>query len=266
MKFGTVTCAVKLVGATSEAERIHFRILNRKSLLPVKSAYVDEETGDTVPTKNQIKGYELDNGEFIHIEPDDIKALKPVAEHGMEVESTSDVDGVDRRYLEKPYFIVPADAVASETFAVIREALRKKNAVARAGVVLYQRGRQVVIQAEDKGMLMTTLRDAGEVLSEKEAFEGLSDTRPDPEMVEIADLLIAKKTGEFDPSDFEDRYETALIKMLEAKKAGRKPPKPVAPPKADNVINLADVLRKSLTKEGIKSASGGKGKGRRKSA
>lgn len=250
LKFEAVTCVVKLISATSESEKVHFRILNRKDRLPVKSAYLDEETGDLVETSDQVKGYELDNGEFLAIEPDEIKKLKLASEHTLEVEETVDADDIDPRYLEKPYYIVPADDMAAEPFAVIREALAKKRAAARACVVLYQRGREVVIEPEGKGLLMTTLRDHDEVVSERRAFDGLKDIKADPEMIEIATLLIDKKTGKFDPSDFEDRYEDALAKMLDAKKAGRKPPKPAAPPK-QNVVNLADVLKKSLAKEGI---------------
>ena len=96
---------------------------------------------------------------------------------------------------------------------------------------------------------------------EKEAFDGLAKVAADPEMVEIADLLIERKTGKFDPSEFEDRYENALVDMLEAKKAGRKPPKPVAAPKRTKVVELAAVLRKSLEKEGIGKPA--KGRSRR---
>jgi DNA end-binding protein Ku len=102
------------------------------------------------------------------------------------------------------------------------------------------------------------------VLSKKQVFGSLADVKADPEMVEIADLLIEKKTGKFDPSDFEDRYEDALIAMLEAKKAGRKPPKPAAAPKRTNVVDLAAVLRKSLEQEGIGKTA--KGRSRRSTA
>ena len=58
LKFGSVACAIKLVGATSEAEKIHFRILNRKDRLPVKSTYVDEITGEVVEAEDQMKDYQ----------------------------------------------------------------------------------------------------------------------------------------------------------------------------------------------------------------
>ncbi len=253
LKFGAVSCAVKLVSAASESEKVSFRILNRKDRLPVKSAYVDEVTGAFVGSEDQIKGYALDSGEYLLIEPDDLKALKPTSEHTLEVDETVALSAIDQRYLDKPYYIVPADAVAKEPFAVIRKALAAKKAAARASIVLYQRGREVVIQPHGGGlMMMTTLRNARDVISEKAIFDGIKVPKTDPEMVEIATLLIDRKIGSFDPSTFEDRYENALVQMIEAKKAGKKLPKPAAAPK-ENVVNLAEVLRMSLEKEGIKS-------------
>lgn len=257
LKFGALSCAIKLINAASESEKVSFRILNRKDRLPVRSAYLDEVTGDVVGSEEQIKGYQLDNGDYLMIEPEDIKKLKPASEHTLEAEETIDLDAIDQRYLDKPYYVVPADAMSEENFAAIREALAKKKSAARASIVLYQRGREVVIRPYGKLMLMATLRNAREVVSEKAAFDGIKVPKTDPDMVEIATLLIDKKVGTFDPSKFEDRYENALIEMINAKKAGKKLPKPAAAPK-ENVVNLADVLRKSLEKEGIKTGKGRK--------
>jgi DNA end-binding protein Ku len=251
LKFGSVAFGVKLIGAVSEADKIHFRILNRKTREPVKSAYFDEKTGDIVEAADQIKGYELSSGELLPIEPDDIKALKPTSEHTLEVEEFVPEAEIDQRYLEKPYYIAPADDVSAEGFAIFREALAKKKVAARSCVVLYQRGREVLIQPSGKGLVLTTLRNHNEVMSEKSSFEGLKAGKIDPEMAEIAELIVEKKTGEFDPSKFEDTYENALIEMIKAKQQGKKPPKPAPKPK-ENVVNLADVLRKSLEKEGGK--------------
>lgn len=260
LKFGSVACGVKLVGAVSEAEKIHFRILNRKTREPVKSAYLDEGTDKVVESEDQVKGYELDSGEFLLIEPDEIKALKLSSEHTLEVEAFVDIDAIDQRYLDKPYHMVPADAAAREPFAIIREALRRKKAAARSCIVLYQRGREVLIEPERDGLLMTTLRNHNEMVDAGNIFEGLKTVKTDPEMIEIAELLIDKKTTKFDPSKFEDAYENALIEMIKAKQQGKLPPKPAPKPK-ENVVNLADVLRKSLEKEGIS-----RGKGRKKVA
>ncbi|RWA76050.1 Ku protein [Mesorhizobium sp.] len=251
LKVGSVSCGVKLIGATSEAGKVHFKILNRKDGLPVKSAYVDEETGDVVPSEDQIKGYEADKGDFLEIEPEEIKKLKLTSQHTLEVEGFVAIDDIDTRYLEKPYYVIPADGAAVEAFTVLREAMKRKHVAARSCVVLYQRGREVVIQPFGKGMLLTELRTNNEMVSERSVFDNLKKPKYDKDLLEIASLLIDKKVTKFDPSKFEDTYEDALIAMIDAKRKGKKPPKPVPQPK-ENVVDLASVLRKSLEKEGIK--------------
>ncbi|RWI26423.1 MAG: Ku protein [Mesorhizobium sp.] len=263
MKVGSVSCGVKIVGATSEASKIHFRILNRRDGLPVKSAYVDEETGEPVDAEDQVKGFETDKEDFIQIEPEEIKALKLASEHTLEIGEFVPVADIDTRYLEKPYYLIPAEDASAEAFNVLREAMKNKRVAARSCVVLYQRGREVLIQPFGKGMLLTELRDRNEMVSEATVFEGLKKQDYEADLLEIAGLLIDKKATKFDPSKFEDTYENALIAMIEAKRKGKKLPK-AAPKPRENVINLADVLRKSLAKEGI-AAKGAK-QGQRKSA
>ncbi|TIN51550.1 MAG: Ku protein [Mesorhizobium sp.] len=263
MKVGSVSCGVKIVGATSEASKIHFRILNRRDGLPVKSAYVDEETGEPVDAEDQVKGFETDKEDFIQIEPEEIKALKLTSEHTLEIGEFVPVADIDTRYLEKPYYLIPAEDASAEAFNVLREAMKNKRVAARSCVVLYQRGREVLIQPFGKGMLLTELRDRNEMVSEATVFEGLKKQDYEADLLEIAGLLIDKKATKFEPSKFEDTYENALIAMIEAKRKGKKLPK-AAPKPRENVINLADVLRKSLAKEGI-AAKGAK-QGKRKSA
>ncbi|MCF6126591.1 MULTISPECIES: Ku protein [Mesorhizobium] len=125
LRVGSVSCGVKIVGATSEASKIHFKILNRSDGLPVKSAYVDEGTGDVVEVADQIKGYEADKGEFIHVEPDEIKKLKLTSQHTLDVDSFVPVAEIDTRYLEKPYYLIPADGASLEAFGVLRDAMAK---------------------------------------------------------------------------------------------------------------------------------------------
>ncbi|WP_214472712.1 Ku protein [Mesorhizobium sp. dw_380] len=258
LKVGSVSCGVKIVGATSEASKIHFKILNRKDGLPVKSVYGDEETGEPVDPGDQVKGFEVEKDEYLQIEPDDIKALKLTSKHTLEVGEFVPVEEIDTRYLEKPYYLIPSDGTAAEAYGVIRDAMKNKRVAARSCVVLYQRGREVLIQPLGKGMVMTELRNQREMVSEDSVFGDLKKQKYDPELLEIAGLLIDKRVTTFDPSEFEDTYEDALIAMIDAKRKGKQPPKS-APKPRENVINLAEVLKKSLRQEGLakpgKSAS-----------
>ena len=253
LKLASVSCAVKLTGATTESETVHFRTLNRTTKTPVHSIYVDEGTGKPVDSDDQVKGYELDNEEFVLIEPKEIKKLKLESEHTLEIDQFVDPTTVPSLYREKPYYLYPADKVATEPFAVVREAMARTKMAGMASLVLYQRERPVLIEPMGKGLLMTTLRYENWMVDAEDVFSEFHKVDVDPEMAEIASLIIEKKTGKFEPSGFEDTYENALLELIKAKQQGKKPPKSIPAPR-ENVINLAEILRDSLKKEGGKQA------------
>lgn len=185
LKLASVSCAVKLAGATTESETVHFRTLNRKTKKPVHSIYIDEATGKPVESDDQVKGYELDNEEFIIVEPDEIKSLKVQSEHTLEIDQFVDPTTVPSLYREKPYYLYPADKVATEPFAVMREAMTRKKMAGMAYIVLYQRERPVIIEPMGKGLLMTTLRYENWVVDAKDVFSGIRKVDVDPEMAEM---------------------------------------------------------------------------------
>jgi DNA end-binding protein Ku len=196
------------------------------------------------------------------IDPEDVKALKAHTEHTLDIDGFVEADAIDQIYRDKPYYLLPADRHAEEAFVVIREALRAKKKAAIGCVVLYQKAHHVVIESEGDGMVMTTLRYERQIVEAKGVFAGLAKIKVDPEMADIAGLIIDRKKARFDPSRFEDRYEDALAALIEAKRSGKKPPKPAPKPK-ENVVNLMDVLKKSLAQEGKPTPSG---KSRKESA
>ncbi len=269
LRVGSVTCAVKIIGAVTEAEKIRFNILNRKTGNRVRSIYVDEETGDEVPTDEQMKGWEANKGDFIPIDSEEIKNLKLTSEHTLDIEDFVPVKDIDTRYLEKPFYLVPADAPSIEAFSVLRDAMERAKMAAQSCVVMYQRGHEVIIQPYGKGMIMTWMRPYTEVEQEKDLFNDIPAGKQDPELLEIASLLIDKKLTKFDPSAFEDRYEEALAELIDAKRKGKKVPTKAPPAPKENVVNLAEVLRKSLEKEGVtapKKKQAAKGKSKSKAA
>lgn len=250
LKLDLVTCAIKLTGATSESEKVHFRTLNKETGAPVKAQYRDEVTGEPVEAADQVKGFEVEKGDFMHVEPEEIKALKVASNHTVSIGKFVDKSSIDRIYFDKPYYVSPADALAVEPFAILREAMAKRNAAGIASIVLYQKERPVLVEAIGKGMLMTTLRYRRTIVPAQAVFDGLGDVEVDREMAEIAELIIEKKRGRFDPSLFEDRYENALLDLIRAKREGKTLPKAAPAPKA-NVVDLFDALKRSLKAEGV---------------
>ena len=165
--------------------------------------------------------------------------------HTLNIEAFVDEDEVDVLYQDAPYSLAPDGAMAEETFAVLREAMRQSGKLAIARLVLTNRERVVTIGAREEGMFVTVLRNPNEVRGTAEYFGNIPDVKPEPEMLELAEKLIEQKVKRFDPKDYEDRYEVALMAMIREKLKGHKPIIAAAPERG-NVINLMDALKASL--------------------
>ena len=158
IKLSLVTCAVELFNATTATEKVSFRILNRATGNTVTRQYVDSGTGKVVGDDDEIKGYETSSGHYLLIEEDEIEAVQIESNHTLNLEGFVEKSEIDPIYLDTPYYLAPADEVSEEAFAVIRDALAAKKMAGMARMVLYRRERPVVIEARDRGMLLTTLR------------------------------------------------------------------------------------------------------------
>jgi DNA end-binding protein Ku len=266
LKLSLVTCSVELFNATTQSEKVSFRVINRDTGNRVRRIYVDAETGKPVDEEDQVKGYEVGKDEYLLIEEEEIEAVQIESSHTLNLDGFVRKDEIDPIYLDTPYYAAPADEVSEEAFAVIRDALSDKKMAGMARIVLYRRERPVVIEPRDRGMLLTTLRFDKLVRKPKEIFADIEKAEVDDEMLDIAAHIIDRKKMKFDPSKFEDKYEEALVELIEAKKAGRKPPAPKPAERPSNVINLFDALKKSLASAEDGASKGAKAPTRRKPA
>ena len=250
LKLSLVTCGVELSNATTQNEKVSFRILNRETGNTVTRQYTDSVTGKPVDEKNEVKGFEIETDKFLLFEEAEIESVKIESSHTLSLESFVNKSEIEQIYLDTPYYLTPSDKVSEEAFAVIRDALADKKMAGLARMVLYRRERPVVIEALGKGMLLTTLRYDNAVRQPDTVFDGIGKVKVDQEMIDLASHIIDKKKGKFEPTKFEDRYEAALLAMIKAKKAGKKPPVVSASAAPSNVVNLFDALKKSLASEG----------------
>lgn len=248
LKLSLVTCAVELSDATTNAEKVSFRTRNRETGNAVRRQYIDSESGKPVDEKNEVRGYEVEKGEFLLIEDEDIEAVQIESSHTLSLDSFVDKAEVDPVYIEMPYYLMPADKVSDEAFAVIRQALEAKKMAGLARIVLYQRERPCMIEPFGKGMLLTTLRYGDTVRSAEEAYDDLGKIKIDEDMLDLAMRVIERKKGKFDPAKLEDRYGQAVIELIKSKKkSGRKAPARETEDRPSTVINLFDALKKSLS-------------------
>ena len=248
LRLSLVTCPVALYPATSESEKISFNQLNRQTGHRIKYLKVDADTGDEVPNEDIVKGYELDKGEYIEVSKEELEEIALESTRTIKIDEFVNKSDIDPRYLIRPYYIRPDGKVGHDAFAVIRETIREMNKVAIARVVLTNREHIIALEAMDKGLVGTLLRYPYEVRSEQEYFDEIQDVKVTKDMLDLAKHIVNQKAGRFEPEKFEDHYETALIDLINQKRAG-KPVTPKSKPATTNVVNLMEALRQSVGNE-----------------
>lgn len=253
LKLSLVTCPVALYPACSQSEKTRFHQINRKTGNRLRQQMVDEETGRVVEKENKGRGYELANGRYVEIEPEELEAVEVDSTHTIDIDKFVPEEDIDKRYYERPYYIVPDGAGGEEAFAVIRDAMRDKGRVALARIVFANREHILAVEPWAKGMLGTTLRYDYEVRDEKEVFKGIPSPRVPKDMIELASHILDSKAGRFDASKFKDEYELALRRLVKRKAAGKTIEPPSEKEDRSNVVDLMEALRQSL--KGKKSAA-----------
>src|SRR6516225_6016039 len=246
LRLSLVSCPVALVPATTEAKRVRFNQLNSKTGNRVQQQLIDSKTGEIVDRDEIVKGYEYDRGRYVTVTDDELKALQIESSKIIDLDRFVDRDEVDPVYFDKPYYVYPDGQLAADTFRVISEAMGHKNKVGMGRVTMSSREHLVLVEPRDGGLVMTTIRSADEVRPAE--FGPLPKSEIDADMVAIAETIIERRSGAFEPEDFRDKYQDALHELVAEKTKGQvvalrevsEPPK---------VINLMDALKRSLAQE-----------------
>jgi DNA end-binding protein Ku len=265
LKLSLVSCPVAVYTATSSAERVTFRQINKQTGNRLKQQLIDEETGDVVDAADKGRGFEVAKRTYLAIEDEELDAISIESTHTIDIDSFVPRAQIDERYLDGNYYLVPQDRVGQDAFAVIREAMRGKDMVALGRIVLAKRERVIMLQPWDKGVLGTTLRYSYEVRDASLYFDELPDIAIPKDMLQLAEHILDSKAADFDPSSFQDRYEDAVVAMIQAKRAGMPQPAPKSvSPASTNVVSLMDALKRSLAADQPKPAPATKAKKPRK--
>ena len=253
LRLSLVTCPVALYPATSESEKVSFNQINRKTGHRIKYSRVDAETGEEVANDDIVKGYKVDTDTYIEVTKDELDDIALESTHTIEIDEFVPHSDIDSRYLIRPYYLVPDGKVGHDAFAVIRETIRSMNKVAIGRVVLTNREHIIALEPLGKGLMGTLLRYPYEVRSEQEYFDDIQDVKITNDMLDLAKHIVEKKSAEFQPENFEDHYEAALIELINKKRSGVTITAKAAPKSSGNVINLMDALKRSLASEGDKA-------------
>ncbi|MGY3581431.1 DNA end-binding protein Ku [Bradyrhizobium sp. USDA 4341] len=257
LRLSLVTCPVALYPATSDAEKVSFNQLNRKTGHRIKYQRVDAETGEEVPSEDIVKGYAVEKDTYIEVTPDELDNIALESNRTIDINEFVKRDEIDPRYIIRPYYLRPDGKVGHDAFAVIRETMRNTNMVAIGRLVLTNREHIIALEPMDKGLVGTLLRYPYEVRPESEYFDDIEDVKLTKDMLDLARHIVNQKTARFDPAQFEDHYESALVELINQKRSGT-PIVPKARPPAGGAIDLMDALRKSLSNETSSTAAGKK--------
>jgi DNA end-binding protein Ku len=259
IRLALVSIPVEIYTATKSGAQISFHQIHEPSGQRIKYEKVAPGVGP-VDADEIMKGFEIEKGEYVLLEQDEIDAVKLESKKTLELTQFVDADEIDVLYYEKPYFVVPADDLAEEAFIVLREALKRTRKVGLGQLAMRGREYVVSLKACGRGMVLETLRYADEVNKAQGYFRDIPDQEPDPELLGLAESLIEKKAAKFDPQEFHDRYVDALKGLIDRKRKakGRKIIEEKDDDKAgrgSNVVDLMAALKKSLEKPGAKSSA-----------
>ena len=251
IRLALVSIPIEIYPATKSGAQIQFHQVHEPTGKRIKYEKVVPGIGP-VDRDEIVKGYEVSKGHYILLDPEEIESVKLESRKTLDLVQFVDDDGIDPMYFEKPYYVVPSDDLAEEAYVVLRDALREAKKIGVGQLAM--RGQEYVVALKPcgRGMILETLRYADEVNKSSGFFRDIGDTKPDPDLLDMASMLIERKAGEFDPAEFHNRYVDALKDLIaeKQKKKGEKviqdPDADEPPPKGSNVIDLMAALKKSL--------------------
>jgi DNA end-binding protein Ku len=253
LKLSLVACPVALFSATTRGNDISFHLIHKKTHNRIRMVPHDPKLG-AVKRSDLQRGYEVSKNRYVILSNAEIEAARIESTKNIEIESFVEMEAIDRVYWDQPYYVAPNGKNAMEAYTVIREAMESSQRIAIGRVVMHTRERVVAIEPRGKGLLLTTLRSHDEIRDEEDFFRGVSARKPAKEMLAIAEKIIDQQAEAFDPSDFTDRYEDALRKIIKRKQKGQKiTAKPLDEETKVEDSDLLAALRRSL-----KGGGGGK--------
>lgn len=265
LRLSLVTIPVRLFSATAGTRRLTLHQIHEPSGQRIRYQKVAPGVGP-VERDEIVRGYEYARGKYVLLSDEEIDRLKLESKQTIELVRFVEYDAIDPRYCDKPYYVLPDGEAAAEGYATLQQALKSRRRIGIGHFVL--RGRSVLagVRACGAGLLLETLRYQHEVRQADELFRTLPEVELDEEALSLAEELIKRKQGPFEPEKFTDDYYEAMRELIDAKMEDRTPvaieeSRPVA-----KVINLKDALRRSMRERNGRAGGDGSARGGRKSA
>ena len=254
LKVALVTCAVTLSPVTPRRGKMRFHTINRATGNRIESRYVDAETGAPVAPGDEVKGFEIETGDYVRLEDRELSRVALESTRVIEVDCFVPRDSIPWIWLDQPHYLAPRDAPGAEAFAVIREAMAATATVGISRLVLRLREHAVMLAPRGKGIVLWTLRYGDEVRGAEESFPE-PGAKPEAKSLAMMRKLIRAETIPWSEELVADPVEARLREIVARRKAARKPRKPSPAggpgPAAEpgQVVSIFDALRRSVAAE-----------------
>jgi DNA end-binding protein Ku len=250
LTFGLISMPVRLFSG-ARGERVSFHMLHRPDNVRVKQQLVCPEEEVVVDRSEIVKGYEYRKGEYVIVEPEEIKKIEPKTAKAMEILEFVKAEDVDPIYFETSYYLVPEDA-GKRPYALLTRALEETGHLGIAKLTMHNREYTVILRPHEGGIMLHTMYYPNEV-RQVESF-GRPDVDVKEAEVKVAHQLIEALSAKFEPDKYHDTFEDNLKELIKARLEGTEVT-PVAKPKLAPVTDLMAALKQSLASmEGKKKA------------
>jgi DNA end-binding protein Ku len=244
LTFGLISMPVRLFSG-ARGNRVSFNMLHRDDHARVKQQLVCSEDGKVLSRDETVKGYEFRKGEYVVIEPDEIKRIEPKTAKAMEILEFVPSDQIDPIYFESSYYLMPEEA-GRRPYALLQKALEQSKYVAIAKLAMHNREYTVFLRPYKGGMLLETMYYKDEVRE----VEGFGDVTKDVQVkdaeVKVAHQLIEALAGDWEPEKYYDTFEENLKKLIKARLEGKEVTAVEKPAKPGKVVDLMAALKQSL--------------------
>ena len=255
LRLSLVSIPVEIFSATKSGARVSFRQIHKPS---GKRIRYEKSVPGIGPVKSDdiVKGYEVQDDEYILLEPDEIDAIKLETKKTFELVQFVDACEISPLYFDKPYYINASDELAQDAYRVVRDALRAAGKVGLGQVTMRGKEYLAAVKPCGDGLLMETLHYEDELREADQLFTSIEDNTADEELLEVATSLIDRKSAPFDAGAYHDKYAEAMQALLDAKIKNKKTPRVRADNEGgdsgDNVVDLMSALKQSLKDAGGK--------------
>ncbi len=250
LTFGLISMPVKLFSG-ARGERVSFHMLHRDDNVRIKQQLYCPADERVVERNEIVKGFEYRKGEYVIIEPEEIKKIEPKTAKAMEILQFVRQEEVDPLYFESSYYMMP-DEAGKRPYQLLTKAMEDSGYLAIAKLTMHNREYTVILRPKTNGLVLHTMYYAEEI-REVEGF-GEDHAELKAGELKVANQLIEALADKFDPEKFHDTYEENLKAMIKARLEGNEVTAVEKPGKPAPVVDLMDALKQSLAQMGKKSA------------